>query len=486
MQKTTIKRIQQLIYVSVLVFFFLGSMAFADGDENTGLGGVSSGFQYQSGTGMIAEGVGLAGSQTGIITVDVPLNATVRQAILYWNGYVSMDNPDALNVLGATQSITVNGMSCPGMRISGSTATPVKIDGMKNAYTSTYRKDLAECGIQLNPGQNSLAIQSFEAYDTLNGAGVFVVFDDHSQAANTQIKDGQDFAFFPLDYPLDSTKPITFTFAASSSSRTLNLDMLFAGVASPGSSGGNLRPTLINVMVGSNVLSPLASLLNSSDGSNWDSLTTQITIPAGVTSITVSAQSSGSGGVPASFVWIASGISFSVQAGQTSGQTGPTGQSGIQEPLYMDSKDASVNPDTKYSFVLSCVSGQPNQFFYIELRKLGLKFNTDLRIAGALPQNTCYLDPTVVPDDPRLPFNRIAGATLGTMDKMQGVFKAEYEFRDGRSKGGLANRDAGYWKITVYNPGGANHGQVIAESDPLNHRMLPLKSGKQKGHFGTP
>jgi len=52
---------------------------------------------------------------------------------------------------------------------------------------------------------------------------------------------------------------------------------------------------------------------------------------------------------------------------------------------------------------LGGVPGQPNQSFEIELRKLAVKFNTELLPERCL-RNMCFLDPNVVSDgDPHSP-----------------------------------------------------------------------------------
>ena len=129
----------------------------------------------------------------------------------------------------------------------------------------------------------------------------------------------------------------------------------------------------------------------------------------------------------------------------------------------------------KHAFKLSCVNGTPGQELEINLPQivdaftgktvLDVKFKTDIKVPGAMTQNTCFNDPGIVPDDPTVGFNRIVGSTVGTMDKgVQGIYLAEYQFRDGGKVIGDPNGDAGFWKITVFS--GPQAGTLIAISDP--------------------
>ena len=64
------------------------------------------------------------------------------------------------------------------------------------------------------------------------------------------------------------------------------------------------------------------------------------------------------------------------------------------------------------------------------------------------------------------------------MDKgVQGIYLAEYQFRDGGKVIGDPNGDAGFWKITVFS--GPQAGTVIAISDPGRNLIL-LDKGNQK------
>jgi hypothetical protein len=71
----------------------------ADGTETLGAPGI----QIESGTGLFANGAGMI-SQPGTLTVEVPAGASVRQVLLYWEGFM------ATNTAGdETTTVAING-----------------------------------------------------------------------------------------------------------------------------------------------------------------------------------------------------------------------------------------------------------------------------------------------------------------------------------------------------------------------------------------
>jgi hypothetical protein len=124
-----------------------------------------------------------------------------------------------------------------------------------------------------------------------NGAGVLVIYDDGVSPKNIiQLRDGQDYAYFPSPPPLDTTVPQTYVFAAAGVPRTADLDMFFASVAGTASTGG-FRPTTINIYIDNVLTYAINNALNSNDGQEWDTLVAPIIIPAGATSVKVQALS---------------------------------------------------------------------------------------------------------------------------------------------------------------------------------------------------
>jgi hypothetical protein len=105
MRKTKSAFERLVIALSLFLVGAILSPVWADGTET--LGPPSIGIAAGSGT--VAAGVGLA-SGTGTITIDVP--GTVKQALLYWEGFMNT------NTAGPA-TLTVNGTTVTGTLIGG-------------------------------------------------------------------------------------------------------------------------------------------------------------------------------------------------------------------------------------------------------------------------------------------------------------------------------------------------------------------------------
>jgi len=281
----------------------------ADGSETLGPPSISVG----SGTGFAAAGVGLSDIiQPGMITIDVPAGATVNQVLLYWEGRHDFSPGEG------DDTVTVNGTSVTGVLIGGM--------NLGTAASSAYRADITSLGA-VSAGTNNLSIGGMNFDDVNNGAGVLVIFDDGvTGPAAIDLRDGNDFAFEPYAPPQDTTVPQTFYFAASTVERTATLEMFFSSVSGMASSGGAglFRPTAIEVTLGDGTKTTFNNELDSMDGEEWDTISFDIVIPAGETSVTVQALSvDNNAAIPsgttrdivASFHWIAAGLSITPPPG---------------------------------------------------------------------------------------------------------------------------------------------------------------------------
>ena len=236
----------------------------ADGTETLGTPSVA----IASGTGVYANGTGMV-NQPGVISVSVPAGATVKQVLLYWEGFMS-DNVAGDN----TVSVSNGGPASPvvGALIGGPTFF------FSGAYASTFRADITSLGL-IGAGVTNLTVSDMAYTHAANGAGVVVIFDDGSSDANIQVRDGSDLAFIGFAPPLQSTVPQTFTFPSSNADRTAQVSLFFASVAGT-VSGGTIRPTAINLTTngpggGTTVLN---NLLDSVSGEEWDSFTISVDI----------------------------------------------------------------------------------------------------------------------------------------------------------------------------------------------------------------
>lgn len=273
----------------------LCAIAWADGTETLGTPSIA----IAPGTGIVAAGVGLEDSQTGSITIDVPLNATVEQVILYWSG----DNLSTSD-LTATDTITVAGNPVTGDFIGGNTQYYI------NQVTVTYRADITSLGL-VAPGSNTFLVGGVDFTQQQNGAGALVIYDDGSPTSEIDVRDGNDFAFFRFAPPLDTTVLQTFNFTAANVDRFGVVD-LFVGSVSDDTGSYGFRPSSFEVTTGG-VTSVFSDQLNSVDGRYWDTVNLPVTIPAGADSLTVQVFSRDDGvfapgNLPASLTWLAAGF----------------------------------------------------------------------------------------------------------------------------------------------------------------------------------
>jgi len=245
-------------------------------------------------------GVGMVGVDEGIITIDVPMGATINQVLLYWAGGTTGAPGDDM--------IKIDGADVTGELIGGPT------NFFSNYWFSAYRADITAMGIVAN-GVNNFTISEFDfdftggSLDENNGIGMMVIYDD-GLLAEISVLDGLDMAYFDFEPTLDATVPQTFTFGAEPVDRMGRM-VIFAGSVGVG------RPNAIKftTSAGDDVR---MDLLGSDDGLLWDTLClTDILIPAGDTSVTVELISTVTELDPvedrgASMAWVGAGFSIPV------------------------------------------------------------------------------------------------------------------------------------------------------------------------------
>jgi hypothetical protein len=278
---------------------FLISRASANGTETLGPASIP----IATGTGIAAGGVGLANGP-GLVTLEVPAGATVKQVLLYWEGFMADNSPgdDSVNVAKGGPAQAVSGTLIGG---------PTQFFG--GAWASTYRADITGLGL-VTPGLNAVTISGLDFTAANNGAGIMAIYDDGSSNGLISVRDGSDLAFIGFAPPLDTTVQQVYTFPAATGDRTANIHMFFASVAGT-LSGFGIRPTAIELKTngpggGTTVLN---NVLDSVNGEEWDYFTIAVDIPAGSTSLSVqvfSRDDLGIGGLPASLDWLAAGFSI--------------------------------------------------------------------------------------------------------------------------------------------------------------------------------
>jgi hypothetical protein len=258
------------------------------------------------GSRIVGAGVGLSMAQPGDINIDIPAGASVEQVLLYWDG-ADRDYSDDAPIIGTTEdTIQVSGNDVTGKFIGGRTFSPA-------TQLFTFRADITALQL-LAPGPNTLSVGGldFGNESVATGAGVLAILDDGG-AATLNIFDGNDYAYHACseDFNCTVTAVRTFVFPASSSARDAELTLFFTSVAGA-VSGGELRPSLVEVTVGAAEPIQLINQLNSVDGEEWDTINIEFEVPAGVTQVEVQAFSEDPAFTendPASFKWLTAALS---------------------------------------------------------------------------------------------------------------------------------------------------------------------------------
>ena len=276
-----------IVVLSMLFTIPLSSTVRAEGTETLG----PATLPLAPGSGIVAAGVGLE-TQPGTLNIDVP--GTVQQTILYWSGGAT----GAGNAGDPT--IVINGNSVTGVLIGGPTLF------YDDVYFSAYRADITSLNL-VSEGANALTIEGKNFDTENNGAGLLVIYDDGTTLNEIELRDGMDTAFVNAPGARQSTVAQTFTFAPDTVERVADLEFFFGSV-----SPGTFRPTSIEVTVGGET-TLYSNLLSSSDGPAWDTLSLDVVIPPGATSLTVQAFSRddfGDSQTPraASFTWSTSAL----------------------------------------------------------------------------------------------------------------------------------------------------------------------------------
>lgn len=392
--------------IGALSVLLTTQVAFADGTEVLGPPSIS----ISSGTGLYANGTGML-SQPGSILVEVPAGATVKQVLLYWEGFMATntagDDTVSISAGGPSQSVTGTLIGGPTYFFSG-------------AYASTFRADITGLGL-VSDGNTTLQVSGMSFTLAANGAGVFVIYDDGSSDANIGVRDGSDLAYIGFAEPLRTTVPQSFTFPASNKDRTANISMFFASVAGT-ASGGALRPTAIELTTNgpNGTTTVLNNVLDSISGQEWDSFTISVDIPRKSDVLTVRALSIdnlSTGLQPASFAWLAAG--FAVEPEVPSGACGR--MTGGGSVFTVD--DIRVTR----GFEIHCDLREPNN---IEVNWPGNRFHmTELTSA------VCTDSPAIDQTPPKsAPFDNFKGTGDGRLNNQPGA-RIEFEFVDAGEPG---------------------------------------------------
>jgi hypothetical protein len=271
------------------------------------------------GSKVIGAGIGLSQRQPGNIEIEIPAGVSVKQALLYWEGFDN-DYAGAAPQIGVTTDIVnVSGFDIEGVFIGGPTYRQFR-------QHFAFRADITSLGL-VSPGSNTLSVSGLDFGPTgvVNGAGVLVIVDDGS-SSTLGVFDGSDFAYSNCTNGyaacIETVKRM-FTFPAASTARDADLTMFFSSVSGTASSG-DFRPSTVRIWVGGEPPIEIVNALDSIDGEEWDTLNIEFEVPAGVTYVEVQAFSEdieNTGNNPASFKWLAAALSVPDERGGGQGCT---------------------------------------------------------------------------------------------------------------------------------------------------------------------
>jgi hypothetical protein len=297
---------------------------------------------------LVAGGVGMRHSSSGDIPLNVP--GTVNKAYLYWGGYDDDEEGDD------TVSLTVDGDITTTITADGSYGPK----SFGDYYRYVYTEDVTSL---VQTGTHTYTVSGFDDMRDIpddegggtgsDGAGLMVVYEDPSlPITRVEIKDGLDRFFRGWytdegpDDPEAETAITCFTFESSPVDRLMDITMFVSGVDISRESGERplRRPTALWYITGTNIETmptdiifedregdkdhdPGATLLQglpdspspfrSLDGSEWDTYTNSIPIPADDTWACIQVESSDYsddtfGYMPASGVEMTFGVSFQI------------------------------------------------------------------------------------------------------------------------------------------------------------------------------
>lgn len=257
-------RIQSHIPLALLTLGWAAPAALADGTEQLGPPSIP----IFGAAEVAAAGTGVLLTGAGQIELELPLDATVRQVLLYWEGHdwQPWDHGD-------TAPITVDGAAVEGMRIGG----PSDLFGA--AWSSTFRADVTHLDL-LGPGANTVSVSGLDFTRSNNGAGLVALYDRPGQAKAVQLYDGNDLANELLPAPFDANEAVTFAFPATDHDRTVTVSMFFAPFFAD-------RASVIAFLADGVQVDLLIDAIGHTDGAAWCTVRHDVFVPAGATTLTV-------------------------------------------------------------------------------------------------------------------------------------------------------------------------------------------------------
>jgi len=258
-----------------------------EGDET--LGPLREGFLRQ-GNRIFSAGTGLQESQPQKVLLDIPIDVTIRQVLLYW-GLRSDEGDDDL---------LVDGTTVVGELIGVSSGFP---DPMLQPFT--YRADITELGV-IAPGPNEVDLAGLEigGMGFANGAEIVVIADDGGPGS-LMVRDGADFAYWNFPSPFEQTRRQRFSFDPEQTPRDAELVLIVADHQE--FDRERTRPSTLEVGAELDSVLVFDDVLSARVGDSWDCIAVPLTIPASSTFVEAQFFSDtriGNPYSPSSFYWL--------------------------------------------------------------------------------------------------------------------------------------------------------------------------------------
>jgi hypothetical protein len=256
----------------------------------------------EQGLTMTHDGHGLWSWGGGPVNFNVTINGPVRFALLYWAG---RERPCTLDSSGTNcpftqpykdQVLNFNGVPITGTVI-GTETQPASGGGP--ILNVGYYADVTGIVSSAGTGAHSFPLTDGDTSSNFwrfDGAALLVAYKDGTDLNTYRVlvQDGLDFAYGDDPTPGETqvTAPVTFNHGVNFSNRSADL-LLFAGDGDadrPDNTTISNNPTLFNI-------------LNSSQGPEYNTILTPISIPSGVGTTTVQMNSAPAGQNPDSLLW---------------------------------------------------------------------------------------------------------------------------------------------------------------------------------------
>ncbi len=148
--------------------------------------------EIAAGSDLIVAGTGMV-TQPATLSISIPQNVEVKQALLYWQGRGQSVGAD---------TIVVDGQEIQGELIG-------ETDPALDPPSLAFRADVTSLGL-VSSGSNELTLEGVDFTLRTDGAALLVIVDDGVGTADIQIRDGMDFAFIRAPGAANVTTPQEF------------------------------------------------------------------------------------------------------------------------------------------------------------------------------------------------------------------------------------------------------------------------------------